>query len=321
MMWSLNMIKTSVTLLLCVSVLHHQRGLVTLSLSTDQYLTHYWPITSGTMLDVVGNAHMFQGTTPTQYASDRFGNANEALNLDNGYTQVPADVYFATAFTISAWVYPSGVGTWARLVDFGFAGQTKNIVITLANGTPYLPCFYMSNPSPWTYGFCSSATLSANVWHFLAFTFDGTSARFYINSMLTVTHTIAPLSLPVNVVRPNCYIGHSQVSGDSPSNSNVDDLRFYNTSLDRTQICELMGVPCDTTTTTTTTTTSTTTTTTSTTTTSTTTTTTTTTTTKETTLLTSSSTYTHRATTEKSVNAQTNASCQGIYILLRLNRY
>ena len=31
-------------------------------LSTDQYLTHYWPITCGTMKDEIGSSHMTQGS-------------------------------------------------------------------------------------------------------------------------------------------------------------------------------------------------------------------------------------------------------------------
>ena len=153
--------RRNLSLLLCISSVLQQRVLVVNTFSTDSYLTHYWPITSGTMHDVVGNAHMTQGTTPTQYTSDRFGSANEALDLNGGYTQVPSDVYFATAFTITAWVSPDNVGVWARLVDFGFADQTSSIIVTLANAAiPNVPCFYMANPNQWTLSLSSSVTNS-----------------------------------------------------------------------------------------------------------------------------------------------------------------
>ena len=52
---------------------------------TDQYLTHYWPICDGQMLDQIGMANMIQGNL-TSFTLDRFGNANSALALNGGYT-------------------------------------------------------------------------------------------------------------------------------------------------------------------------------------------------------------------------------------------
>ena len=79
-------------------------------LSTDQYLTHYWPITNGTMLDTIGNSNMIQGDL-TSFTLDRFGCPNAALALNGGWTQVPSGIYFNTPeFSISVWVYPQQVG-------------------------------------------------------------------------------------------------------------------------------------------------------------------------------------------------------------------
>jgi hypothetical protein len=63
-------------------------------LTTDQYLTHYWPISNGAMLDQIGKSHMTQGSSTffTFFTTDRFGNANSALALNGGWTQVPAGV-------------------------------------------------------------------------------------------------------------------------------------------------------------------------------------------------------------------------------------
>jgi hypothetical protein len=70
----------------------------------DQFMTHYWPFCSSTMFDDIGDAHMTQGSLTT-FSTDRFGNANTALNLNGGWTQVPSGFYFnAPAFTISTWI-------------------------------------------------------------------------------------------------------------------------------------------------------------------------------------------------------------------------
>ena len=67
------------------------------------------------MTDVVGSANMTQGSLTT-FTFDRFGNPNAALNLNGGYTQVPAGVYFNTpGITVTVWVYPLSVGLWAKV--------------------------------------------------------------------------------------------------------------------------------------------------------------------------------------------------------------
>jgi hypothetical protein len=88
------------------------------NLSTDQYLTHYWPFENGTMLDEIGSAHMTEGNF-TSLIEDRFGCPNSALALNGGWTEVPAGIYFDTPeFTISAWIFPQRVGYFSRLIDF-----------------------------------------------------------------------------------------------------------------------------------------------------------------------------------------------------------
>ena len=105
--------------LLCVTlVLLLQVKIFSTQLTSDQYLTHHWPFDDSTMQDVIGSAHMTQGSNTT-FTSDRFGNPNSALALNTGYTIVPSGVYFNTpSFTISVWVYPKGVKYHARIIDF-----------------------------------------------------------------------------------------------------------------------------------------------------------------------------------------------------------
>ena len=80
------------------------------------------------MSDIIGSAHMSQGMS-TSFTLDRFGNANSALALNGGYTQVPAGYYFnTTLFSVAVWVYPSQVGTWARIFDFGTSDKINSLL-------------------------------------------------------------------------------------------------------------------------------------------------------------------------------------------------
>ena len=90
------------------------------SFSSDAYLTHHWPFDNGQLTDVVGGATLTQGSPSTVFIADRFGNPNCALNLNNGFANVPSTYfYFNTPqYSVSVWVKPdSAVGQWARLFE------------------------------------------------------------------------------------------------------------------------------------------------------------------------------------------------------------
>ncbi len=206
----------------------------------DQFLTHCWPICSRTMLDVIGGAHMTQGSL-TKFATDRFGNANAALNLNGGWTQVPSGIYFNTpAFTISTWIYPQTIGSWARLVDFGNGANSNNVVFAIgASGN--LPAFQICITSPCAITLQSSQALTLSKWQFLALTYDGSNARIYIDSTLTGTAAFT-YTMP-NINRISNLIGKSNMGvWDGYSSSYIDDLRFYNKSLTQSELLSIMNL-------------------------------------------------------------------------------
>ena len=223
---------------------------VSTSNSFDAYLTNYWPISNSLMNDVIGNADMVQGAN-TAFTADRFGNPNSALNLNGGYTQVPAGFYFGTPeFTISSWVYPRTVGNMARLIDFGNGAGFDNIVFTFSDQSAAKPYFQLFRGVSSVAVIDSNSLLANQAWQLLVATFDASQIHVYINGTLSgscpVSNTLPP------VLRTFNYIGKSNWPSDGFSYSDIDDLRFYNISLSQTQINELSGITTTTTTTTTT---------------------------------------------------------------------
>lgn len=205
--------------------------LTTISLSTDDYLTHHWPFSDEQMVDIIGNVKMFQGNL-TSFTFDRFGCPNAALALNGGWTQVASGVFFDTPqFTISAWIYPQNVSTKARLIDFG----DDNVIFTIDNNWYFQIC---GTPSWGTVN--PSQMLISNSWQMLTATFDGVKMSVYFNGVLKSTsqynHTMSQ-----NLVRTKCYLGKSNWAQDGYSWSFVDDLRFYNKSLTQTEIIELIN--------------------------------------------------------------------------------
>jgi len=191
------------------------------------------------MNDHIGSAHMTQGNLTT-FTLDRFGNNNSALALNGGWTQVPAGIYFDTPeFTISAWVYPQQVGSWARLIDFVRDTSQDIIVLTLDSNNHYCPSAFIG---PLNLEIkASSLCLTSSQWQLLTATFDGQTFSIYINGSLSVSgiksSTFSQLP-PIN--RTLNYVGKSNLYGDGYSFSYVDDLRFYKKSLTQQEIVDLM---------------------------------------------------------------------------------
>ena len=210
-------------------------------LPTDQYLTHYWPISCGTMKDEIGSSHMTQGSL-TSFIEDRFGNVNSALALNQGWTQVPSGVYFNTPqFTISVWVYPQSLGSCSRAIDFATnTGSCANSILIRLDGScsSVFPALGIFNPTTNNRA-VSSQNLIQNKWQFLTGTFDGTLMSIYIDGTLKGTLSLT-YTLPT-IIRNANYIGKSCNTAYGYSSSYLDDLRFYNKSLTQMEIQQIMN--------------------------------------------------------------------------------
>ena len=218
---------------------------LTFALSTDQYMTHYWPMSNGQMQDIIGNADMIQGSQPVTFSSDRFGTQNSAIQLSNeGFTQVPSGIYFnSSAFTISVWIYPMNPDKmWARIVDFG--NDQDNIFLTIGSGNGILnPCLSIYKNKNKITDTVSSQSLINSQWQLLTASFDGTKTNVYINGSLMSSDSVSfwPQSVPWAIN----YIGKRYKADDGYASSLLDDLRFYNKSLDQKEITDLINLNPD----------------------------------------------------------------------------
>jgi len=120
-------------------------------------------------------------------------------------------------------------GSSARIIDFGNGNPAYNIIITLQ------PSFLIVTGQSWPISYpISPVTLSPYQWQFLAFTFDGHLLSIYLDGILVVNETLE-INL-ASMERVNNYIGQSCDVSNGYSLSLLDDLRFYNVSLTRSQI-------------------------------------------------------------------------------------
>ena len=190
------------------------------------------------MLDQIGNAHMTQGENTT-FTLDRYGNANSALALNGGWARIPSGIYLSTLeFTISVWVLPQQIGYYARIIDFG---PPYYIIFAFVNTLlqPYFQLWDFSGSSR-VFQLISSQNVLLDTWQFLAITYDGKMARFYLNGQIT-SESNSNYTLASNITRLNCNIGKSCVLTDGYSFSYLDDLRFHKRSLTQAELIELMN--------------------------------------------------------------------------------
>ena len=206
----------------------------------NEYLVHYWPLDHSDMSDIVGKANMVQGAN-TMFTTDRFGNLNSALSLNGGYTNVPPGYFFDTdQYTIAVWVYPDQLGSWSRVLDFANGGLMDNIILTLTSNSLAVPVFGICNSTTNLFELNSATPLINKKWQFLTatFNFNSLTANMYIDGVFCGNYSTN--YRPPHKLRSSNFIGKSNYLADGYSNSFLDDIRFYNISLNQSQVVELM---------------------------------------------------------------------------------
>jgi len=83
----------------------------------------------------------------------------------------------------------------------------------------YHPEIWLQVPSGWQRTFMGGNAIPTNSWHFVAFTYDGTSTKAYVDGVL--------------IGQDNTYTGSIQPSNEAISIGNtatgkIDEVRIYN---------------------------------------------------------------------------------------------
>lgn len=159
------------------------------------------------------------------------GTANSYMLLPNGFLNSVED------FTISCWINPDALDTWARVWDFG-AGTNYYMFLTTKAGSGY-PGFTMKAGA-------SEQTVSTTKlpetgkWSHLAVTKTGNVARIYLNGVETGINSamnIKPVHLGYTYQN---YIGKSQWP-DPLYKGYIDEFRMYQKGMNRDEIINVMS--------------------------------------------------------------------------------
>jgi gliding motility-associated-like protein len=219
-------------------------------------LKAYYPFT-GNANDVSGNNNnpVFNNATLT---ADRFGNPNSAYHFNgtNNYMRIlnSPTLNMGNTMSISLWVKPTG---W-------YTGQCYNNMMLMKGDGDFLTGNYSlrfadaingcsATPSTTDERFYDGAGTLAmlpivqlNQWYSVVITYDGTTARLYVNCILQATNSISPTFTNAYDV----FLGHLN-NAQFPYwlNGDLDEVRIYDRALNVDEVNTLGGcitqTPCN----------------------------------------------------------------------------
>jgi hypothetical protein len=219
-------------------------------------LRAYYPF-SGNANDVSGNNNNpnFNNATLT---ADRFGNPNSAYHFNgtNNYMRIPnsATLNMGNTMSLALWVRPTGY----------YTGQCYNNAMVMKGDADFLPGNYSlrfsdaitgcsANPTTTHEQFYGDggaiATLplvQLNQWYSVIVTYDGTTARIYVDCILQGTVSLS--STFTNAF--DVFFGHLNNS-QFPYwlNGDLDEIRIYDRALNVDEVNTLGGcivqTPCN----------------------------------------------------------------------------
>ena len=219
---------------------------------TETNLVGYWKfddLTGETARDSSGTGNngtltngptwLSTGATPIDFQNSgaiQFDSTDAYVSL--GTTSVPnTNVSQTVAFWVNYPAVPNGSGQAETMfevlnagqgyrIGFGSTDQSIRYYKDASSGAAVLASVNVSNLT----------TYPLNTWRHVAYTWDGTTHRLYLNGTEVAMSTTAPVSVAASTVT----VGASQDGGlDEFFSGKIDDLRIYSTPLTAPQIASL----------------------------------------------------------------------------------
>ena len=201
----------------------------------SQNMVSYWSFDEATSTIAYDNQSTNNGTLtngPTwQSSSNCVSGSCLSFNGTNNYVGVPDDTSLKPSqITAEVWVYPTVISVNQAILGKGDGGST---------GGGYNFVIYSSNyPSFWIYdgtgnlqNLSFNVGISANQWYHLVYTYDGTTAKAYVNGIYKNSLSVSGFT------QKNIPLGIGSFSGGGwYFNGLIDEVRIYNRALSADEI-------------------------------------------------------------------------------------
>lgn len=196
-----------------------------------------------TTADITGNGH-FGKVNGAQKIPDRFGKANCAYEFDGmSFISVnDPDSLFLNNYTVSYWVKPYQVtpsGQYHYTISMGGFGGDNSMSIN-NNGYYGFVAGAYNLTAPISIA-SNAVQIVPNRWYFVAFSRSDNKLSLYIDGQLAAQDDIDNGSAPnYGVGQRNVTMGvRCSFNSESYLTGALDDVRFYNSALESTEIASL----------------------------------------------------------------------------------
>ena len=162
------------------------------------------------------------------YAAGKFGNA-AVFNGSSSY--ILASAFMPTgsaARSVSAWVKTTVSNTNMTILMYGSGGTNNYFIFRILNGKLGI-AFYAND-----HDFTATGLTDGN-WHHAVATYDGSSAKVYLDGSLIGTGSAGAVSTNSN----NVAIGGYSNGVDALFNGSIDQVRIFNTALSQAAVTAL----------------------------------------------------------------------------------
>lgn len=164
----------------------------------------------------------------------------------DAYIQLNKDVVSGNEFTFAAWIYPTSVEDWQKIIDIG-SGTGHYLQLALRNcgkddRLNIQAGMTMSGGESHVWGSLALESIMLNTWSHVALTVDGNYVRIYVNGKILQSgyfdHTVAEFTA-ISALN-TAYMGKSQFS-DPTYKGVMDEAVFYTRSLGIRDVEKLAG--------------------------------------------------------------------------------
>ena len=164
------------------------------------------------------------------FAAGRFGNALVCTGASSQYAALPAGlVSTLDDITLSVWVKPATLDTWARVFDFG-SGTATYMFLTTKNGSNGRPRFAIKIGGSAEQVIDASSALAIGIWTHIAVTLSGSTGILYLNGVASGSNNAITFNPSGMGGTTQNYLGKSQFA-DPYLNGALDDFRIYGRAL------------------------------------------------------------------------------------------
>lgn len=194
----------------------------------------------GNANDVSGKGNNGTINGSATFTTDRFGQANKALNFDgvDDHVSVPNNNTLSgfNEITLSAWVnHNQTTGTLGAIIAKWYQSVQDNYLMVVEGGTNK---FGASTNNERNVPFYSPNSIPINTWNHLVFTHNSSGDWLYFNGYLVASNTISG-----NIIysSQNLLIGADSNLGTLWRffKGKIDDVRLYNRALSRLEVQQL----------------------------------------------------------------------------------